>query len=87
MLTLSVTAAKAALRRKKQFEHSLEQTSQQMMRLEQEISAIESANINKETMDAMRQAGVALKKIHGTLTVDKVDQAMWVSNYFQRHLN
>jgi charged multivesicular body protein 4 len=69
-------AARAALRRKKQFEHSLEQTSGQIMTLEREIYSIETANINKETLDAMKNASEAMKKIHGGLTIDKVDQTM-----------
>ncbi|EON69531.1 hypothetical protein W97_08791 [Coniosporium apollinis CBS 100218] len=69
-------AAKQALRRKKQFEHSLEQTSAQIMTLEREIYSIETANINKETLDAMKNASAAMKEIHGGLTIDKVDQTM-----------
>nr|OQO17334.1 hypothetical protein B0A51_12595 [Rachicladosporium sp. CCFEE 5018] len=68
--------AKAALRRKKAHEQALEQTSAQMMTLEKEISSIESANINKETLDAMANASKAMKTIHGGLTVDTVDQVM-----------
>lgn len=71
-------AAKAALRRKKQFEHSLEQTSAQIMTLEREIYSIETANINKETLDAMKNASTAMKQIHGGLTIDKVDNVMYV---------
>lgn len=59
-------------------EHSLEQTSSQMLRIEQEISSIESANINKETLDAMTNAGKAMKQIHNGMTLDKVDSAMYV---------
>ena len=72
------TAAKAALRRKKQYEHTLEQTSAQMMTVEREIASIETANINKETLDAMKNASAAMKHIHKGLTVDKVDQTMCV---------
>ena len=68
--------AKAALRRKKAFEHQLEQTQAQMMTVEREISSIETANINKETLDAMKNAQQAMKKIHGGLTIDTVDQTM-----------
>ncbi|KAK5687223.1 ESCRT-III subunit protein snf7 [Elasticomyces elasticus] len=68
--------AKAALRRKKNYEHQLEQTSAQMLTVEREISSIETANINKETLDAMKHAQQAMKKIHGGLTIDKVDQTM-----------
>ncbi|KAF7574233.1 hypothetical protein PtrM4_058560 [Pyrenophora tritici-repentis] len=72
-------AAKAALRRKKQFEHSLEQTSAQIMTLEKEIHSIETANINKETLDAMKNAGKAMQQIHAGLTIDKVDTVMYVT--------
>jgi len=70
-------AAKAALRRKKQFEHSLEQTQSQIMTLEREVYSIETANINKETLDAMKNAGAAMKHIHAGLTIDKVDDVMY----------
>ena len=73
-----VIVAKAALRRKKQFEHSFEQTSSQIMTLEREIYSIETANINKETLDAMKNAGKAMQQIHQGLTIDKVDQTMYV---------
>ncbi|KAI1344884.1 vacuolar-sorting protein SNF7 [Xylariaceae sp. FL0016] len=69
-------AAKAALRRKKAHEHSLEQTNSQIETLEQQINAIESANINRETLAAMERAGEAMKQIHGKLTPDKVDDTM-----------
>ncbi|CAM1500758.1 Fc.00g099200.m01.CDS01 [Cosmosporella sp. VM-42] len=70
------TAAKAALRRKKTHEHSLEQTVAQIGTLEQQINAIESANINRETLAAMEKAGQAMKQIHGKLTPEKVDETM-----------
>jgi len=70
------TAAKAALRRKKQHEHSLDQTFGQIGTLEQQINAIESANINRETLAAMERAGEAMKQIHGKLTPEKVDETM-----------
>jgi len=69
-------AAKMALKRKKGHEHSLEQTLGQIGTLEQQINAIESANINRETLAAMEKAGEAMKQIHGKLTVDKVDETM-----------
>jgi len=49
-----------------------------MMTVEREISSIETANINKETLDAMKNASAAMKQIHGGLTVDKVDATMYV---------
>ncbi|EOO04022.1 putative vacuolar-sorting protein snf7 protein [Phaeoacremonium minimum UCRPA7] len=69
-------AAKAALKRKKAHEHSLEQTQAQIGTLEQQINAIESANINRETLAAMERAGEAMKQIHGKLTPEKVDETM-----------
>lgn len=47
-----------------------------MFTVEREISSIETANINKETLDAMKQAQQAMVGIHGGLTIDKVDQTM-----------
>ncbi|KAJ9611399.1 ESCRT-III subunit protein snf7 [Cladophialophora chaetospira] len=69
-------AAKAALRRKKLHERTLEQTSAQIAQVEQQIYSIEAANINQETLNAMKNAGQAMKQIHGNLTIDKVDQTM-----------
>jgi len=73
------TAAKAALRRKKQHEHTLDQTTAQVATLEQQIYSIEAANINRETLEAMAKAGEAMKQIHGKLNIDKVDETMYVS--------
>jgi charged multivesicular body protein 4A/B len=50
------------------------------MTLENEIYNIEAANINKETLDAMTTAKTALKGIHAGLTVDKVDNVMYVGH-------
>ena len=50
-----------------------------MMTLESNISSIETANINKETLDAVKNAAAAMKQIHGGLTIDKVDDVMYVS--------
>ena len=46
--------------------------------LEQQINAIESANINRETLAAMEKAGEAMRQIHGKLTPQKVDETMCV---------
>ncbi|EEQ87918.1 ESCRT-III subunit protein snf7 [Blastomyces dermatitidis] len=69
-------AAKAALRRKKVHEKSLEQTNAQIIQIEQQISSIEAANINQETLLAMKNAGKAMKQIHSGLTIEKVDETM-----------
>ncbi|KAJ5852057.1 Snf7 [Penicillium soppii] len=69
-------AAKNALRRKKVHEKNLEQTTAQIMQLEQQIYSIEAANINHETLSAMKQAGAAMKQIHGKMTLEDVDKTM-----------
>ncbi|KAI9893837.1 MAG: ESCRT-III subunit protein snf7 [Vezdaea aestivalis] len=74
--TANPTAAKTALKRKKQIEHSLDQTSAQVSTLEQQIYSIEAANINRETLQAMQKAGKAMEQIHSGLTMDKVDKTM-----------
>ncbi|KAF7510245.1 ESCRT-III subunit protein snf7 [Endocarpon pusillum] len=75
-LATNKAAAKTALRRKKVHERSLQQTSDQINQVEQQIYSIESANINQETLNAMKTAGKAMKEIHGNLTIDKVDATM-----------
>lgn len=57
----------------------MEQTVAQMGTLEQQINAIESANINRETLAAMEKAGDAMRYIHKDLTPQKVDETMCVS--------
>ena len=47
--------------------------------LEQQIYSIESANINQETLVAMKNAGKAMKEIHGKMTMEDVDVTMCVS--------
>ena len=83
MLILLCLVARNALKRKKQHEHSLEQTNGQISMLEQQIYSIESANINQETLVAMKNAGAAMKHIHGKMTMEDVDTTMWVSPLFK----
>ncbi|EEP77135.1 vacuolar sorting protein snf-7 [Uncinocarpus reesii 1704] len=75
-VTTNKNAAKAALRRKKVHERSLEQTQAQLIQIEQQIFSIEAANINQETLNAMKTAGAAMKQIHSGLTIEKVDEMM-----------
>ena len=56
------------------------------MTLEREIYSIETANINKETLDAMKNASNAMKQIHGGLTIDKVDATMYVFYFVHSRL-
>lgn len=52
------------------------------MQLEQQVYSIEAANINHETLQAMKQAGAAMEQIHGGMSIDKVDETMYVSFIF-----
>ncbi|CUA72166.1 Vacuolar-sorting protein SNF7 [Rhizoctonia solani] len=72
------TAATAALRRKKVHEAELEKLYGQRMTLETQASwhFPTNANLNAETMAAMKQGAQALRDIHGNLTIDKVDSTM-----------
>ncbi|KAF9462594.1 Snf7-domain-containing protein [Collybia nuda] len=45
-----------------------------------QVNTLESANLNAETMAAMKKASDALKVIHGNLTMDKVDATMATVN-------
>lgn len=57
-------------------EKNLEGLQGQIDSLESQLNAIESANLNFETMKAMKQGSKALKHIHGNMNIDKVDQTM-----------
>ena len=70
--------ARQALLRKKNHETALDHTHSQIITLEQQINAIESANINRETLAAMQAAAKAMESIHHNLTPEKVDQTMYV---------
>ncbi|GJE85002.1 Snf7-domain-containing protein [Phanerochaete sordida] len=69
-------AATAALKRKKVQEQELERLQGTRFQLEMQVNTLESASFNSETMAAMKKATTALKDIHGTLTIDKVDATM-----------
>ena len=51
--------------------------------LEQQIYSIESANINQETLVAMKNAGKAMKQIHGKMTMEDVDVTMYVAIFYE----
>jgi len=68
--------ALAALRQKKAHENELDRIAGTRLTLETQVNAIESANLNAETMLAMKKGADALKGIHSSLKVEKVDQTM-----------
>ncbi|KAI9003884.1 Snf7-domain-containing protein [Hyaloraphidium curvatum] len=69
-------AALMALKRKKAYENEIMKIGGSRMTIETQVMAIENANVNLETMNAMRAGAEAMKQIHGNLNIDKVDQVM-----------
>ena len=59
----------AALKRKKMNETELDRLAGTRMQLEMQVNTLESANLNAETMAAMKKASDALKVIHGNTYV------------------
>ncbi|KAI5966495.1 SNF7 [Candida pseudojiufengensis] len=68
--------AKNALKRKKGYEANLMKVENQIETLETQLVSIEGANLNLETMKAMKQGATAMKQIHGEYDVDKVEDTM-----------
>ncbi|KAJ6539292.1 Snf7-domain-containing protein [Mycena capillaripes] len=68
--------ATSALKRKRANETQLEQLRGQQMQLEMQVNTLESANLNAETMAAMKKATQVLSEIHSGMTVAKVDETM-----------
>lgn len=68
--------ATQALRRKKASEAEMDRLAGQRLQLELQINTLESANLNAETMAAMKKASDVLASIHGNITMDKVDSTM-----------
>ncbi|KAI8064621.1 Snf7 family [Gongronella butleri] len=65
-----------ALKRKKTYETNIEKINGARMTIETQMMAIENANVNLETMGAMRAGAEAMKNIHGTMDINKVDATM-----------
>ncbi|KAK0191064.1 Snf7-domain-containing protein [Armillaria mellea] len=72
--------ATQALKRKKASELELDRLAGTRLQLEMQVNTLESANLNAETMAAMKKAADALKVIHGNMNVDKVDATMAAVN-------
>lgn len=75
-LATNKALAKNALKRKKGYEANLMKIENQIDSLETQLTAIEGANLNLETMKAMKQGALAMKQIHGEYDVDKVETTM-----------
>ncbi|KAI9317694.1 Snf7-domain-containing protein [Dichotomocladium elegans] len=65
-----------ALKRKKAYENNIEKINGARMTIETQMMAIENANVNLETMSAMRAGAEAMKNIHGSMDINKVDTTM-----------
>jgi charged multivesicular body protein 4 len=65
-----------ALKRKKQYENQIEKISGARITIEAQVMAIENANVNLETIKAMEKGAEAMKAIHGTMDINKVDDTM-----------
>jgi uncharacterized glyoxalase superfamily protein PhnB len=63
------TVALMALKRKKAYEDQISKIMGTRMTLETQVMAIENANVNLETMNAMKAGAEAMKQIHGTMYV------------------
>ncbi|KAI0026493.1 Snf7-domain-containing protein [Vararia minispora EC-137] len=74
--TTNQQRAKHALRQKKMHEAELDRLGNQKMQLEIQINTLEGANMNAETMLAMKKGSEALKHIHKSLDIDKVGTIM-----------
>ncbi|KAF8915939.1 Snf7-domain-containing protein [Mucidula mucida] len=68
--------ATMALKRKNRSEKELERVNGTRMQLEMQIHTLEEANLNAETMLAMKKGSDALKVIHGNMNVDQVNEVM-----------
>lgn len=69
MSLLLKTVALLALKRKKAYETNIEKINGARMTIETQMMAIENANVNLETMGAMRAGAEAMKNIHGSMYV------------------
>lgn len=63
------SAATNALRRKKVHEQEMDRLQGTRMQLEMQVNTLESANMNAETMAALKKGADALKHIHGNMSV------------------
>jgi len=76
LVTTNKLGAKNALRKKKRHEEELEKLQNQMMSFEQQLAALESANMNRETMKYMKQGADAMRNINKGMNIDKLDETM-----------
>lgn len=76
LVTTNKAAARNALRKKKQYEEEVEKLENQMLSVEHQLSALESANMNRETVRHMKLAADAMRSVNKDLDIDKLDETM-----------
>ncbi|ODQ50310.1 ESCRT-III component [Saitoella complicata NRRL Y-17804] len=74
--TTNKKAALRALRTRKTLENALDQLASSRQTIETQVYSIENANVNFETMKAMKAGAEAMKTIHKGMSIDKVDATM-----------
>ena len=74
------TVALHSLKKKKAFETELEHLQASELQLEMQIQVLESANLNAETLTAMKQASEVIKLIHGKMPIAKAEGIMFDLN-------
>lgn len=74
----TITGALAVGRRKKTKEHELDQTQNMILAMEKQAMALSSASMNAENYRQTQQINETLKTINKGMTVDKVDDMMYV---------
>jgi len=70
------TVARAALKRKQTLEKNLTVTQQHINTLEEQMNAVETANLNIETMKIMKEASDAMKSMTKRVGINDVDETM-----------
>ncbi|KAJ2704209.1 ESCRT-III subunit protein snf7 [Coemansia sp. IMI 203386] len=75
-VTKNKRVALAALKRKKILQDQLDKIMGSRMTIETQVMAIEAANVNMETFNAMKIGTEAMKNIHKKLDIDKVEDTM-----------
>lgn len=76
LVTTNKAGARNALRKKKQKEDEIDKIQNQILALEQQLSSIEFANMNRETMKHMKQGAGAMRSINKDVDIDKLEETM-----------
>lgn len=76
LVTTNKAGARNALRKKKQKEDEIDKIQNQILALEQQLSSIEFANMNRETMKHMKQGAGAMRVINKDVDIDKLEETM-----------